>query len=135
MNKQEFKAIKMIAEKLNWKSVNFATIKKMVRNQQALELDTVGECNDEEETLLSIALWDKDKIISTIYVSSYCDLVMWDVYCFCDDMGITPEDFSAMLTWYSVKDGLLAAEYEIEDEYEDYLVACAEDAYNQIYNY
>lgn len=119
MNKAEFKAIKMIAEKLDWKSVNFETIKQMVRNQQALELDTVGECDDEEDTLLSIALWDKEKIISTMYVSSYQDLVMWGVYSFCDDMGITPEYFSAMLTWNSVKDNLLVADEEAR--YEEWL--------------
>ena len=117
MNKAEFKAIKMIAEKLNWKSVNFETIKQMVRNQQALELDTVGECGSDGETLLSIALCDHDKIVSTMYVSSYQDLIMWNVQCFCDNMGITLEDFSAMLTWHSIKDSLLAAEYEAEESF------------------
>ena len=72
MNKAEFKAIQIIAQKMNWqqKSVSetIEAIKQMVRNQQALELDTVGECDDEEETLLSIALWDKDKVTSTMYV-------------------------------------------------------------------
>ena len=67
MNRAEFKAILAIAKKLGWKSVNFETISQMVRNQQALELDTVGECDGFEETLLSIALWDRDKIVSTLY--------------------------------------------------------------------
>lgn len=128
-NKAELTAMQIIASKLDWhKPVDetVETVTKMVKNQQSLELDTVGECDDFEETLLSIALWDKDKIISTMYVSSYEDLVMWGVYCFCDDMGITPEDFSAMLTWDSIKYSLIAedeeAKYEayLEEYYSDY---------------
>ena len=122
MNKAEFKAIKKIAEKLGWKSVNFETIKQMVRNQQALELDTVGECDDAEETLLSIALWDANKIASTMYVSDYESLVMWGVYSFCDEMGIDMDTFNAMLQWNSCKMNFLAPEYEAEDiAYEEYL--------------
>jgi hypothetical protein len=122
MNKAEFKAIKKIAEKLGWKSVNFETIKQMVRNQQALELDTVGECDGDEETLLSIALWDADKIASTMYVSDYESLVMWGVYSFCDEMGIDIDTFNAMLQWNSCKMNFLAPEYEAEDiTYEEYL--------------
>lgn len=123
MNKAEFKAIKMIAEKLDWKSVNFETIKQMVRNQQALELDTVGECDDEEDTLLSIALWDKEKIISTMYVSSYQDLVMWGVYSFCDSMGITPEVYSDMVTYYNcIQPEVICDEYTdwLNEYYSDY---------------
>ena len=128
-NKAELKAMLMIASKLNWQKPvdeTVETVTKMVKNQQSLELDTVGECDDFEEALLSIALWDKDKIISTMYVSSYEDLVMWGVYCFCDDMGITPEDFSAMLTWDSIKYSLIAEEEEakheayLEEYYSDY---------------
>ena len=70
MNKAELKAINIIATKMNWmhKPVceTIETIKQMVRNQQALELDTVGECDGDEETLLSIALWNHDKIVSTM---------------------------------------------------------------------
>ena len=122
MNKAEFKAIKKIAEKLGWKSVNFETIKQMIRNQQSLELDTVGECDDAEETLLSIALWDADKIASTMYVSDYESLVMWEVYSFCDEMGIDMDTFNAMLQWNSCKMNFLAPEYEAEDiAYEEYL--------------
>ena len=91
MNKAEFKAIQIIAQKMNWQqkpvSETIETINQMVRNQQALELDTVGECDGDEETLLSIALWDKDKITSTMYVSDYASLVMWGVECFKEDMG------------------------------------------------
>ena len=81
MNKAEFKAIKMIAEKLNWQAVNFETIKQMIRNQQALELDCVGECDDDEVTLLSLATQNVEKIASTMWVSSYHDLVLYDRYC------------------------------------------------------
>lgn len=101
MNKAEFKAIQIIAQKMNWQqkpvSETIETIKQMVRNQQALELDTVGECDGDEETLLSIALWDKDKITSTMYVSSYQDLVMWGVECFKEDMGLDTEALAALL--------------------------------------
>lgn len=126
MNKAEFKAISIIADKLNWHNKPVMevceTIKQMVRNQQALELDTVGECDGDEETLLSIALWNADKIVSTMYVSDYESLVMWGVECFCEDMGITSKDFSAMLTWNSIKDNFLVPEYETEDiAYEEYL--------------
>lgn len=126
MNKAELKAINIIANKMNWMNKpvceTIEIIKQMVRNQQALELDTSGDCDDDEVTLLSIALWEHDKLVSTMYVSDYESLVMWGVYCFCDDMGITPEDFSAMLTWNSVKDNLLAVEDEMRDmaEYDAY---------------
>ena len=136
MNKAEFKAISIIADKLNWHNKPVMEvceiIKQMVRNQQALELDTVGECDDPEETLLSIALWDHDKIVSTQYVSDYESLVMWGVECFCEDMGITSKDFSAMLTWNSIKDNFLVPEYEMEDraiqEENDYYLECMEEA-------
>ena len=132
MNKAEFKAIKMIAEKLNWQSVNFETIKQMVRNQQALELDTVGKCDDEEKTLLSIALLDADKIRSTLFVTDYCSLQEWTWNLFCEDMGITNEDMVAMMHWYNVKDDLLAEEYELEEmaiqEEDDYYLECMQDA-------
>ena len=123
MNRAEFKAIKKIAEKLDWKAVNFETIKQMVRNQQALELDIIGECDDEEDTLLSIALWDKDAIISTMYVSDYMSMVMWNVECFCEDMGITPEDYANMVTYYNcIQPEVIADEYEawLNDYYSDY---------------
>ena len=121
MNKAELKAISTIADKLNWKNKPVMevceTINQMVRNQQSLELDTVGKCDDFEETLLSIALWDMDKITSTMYVSDYISLVMWGVQTFCDDMGITTEDFSAMLTWEFCKMNFLVPEYEAEDDF------------------
>ena len=128
MNKAEFKAIKMIAEKLNWQAVNFETIKQMVRNQQALELDTVGECDGDEETLLSIALWDVEKITSTMYVSDYFSLANWNCYCNSGLEDITFEDFCAMMYWDTIKAELLAAEYEEEEMAYDHYLACVEDA-------
>ena len=128
-NKAELTAMQMIASKLDWhKSVDetVETITKMVRNQQSLELDTSGECDDFEETLLSLALWDYDKIVSTLYVSDYESLVMWGVECFCEDMGITTKEFSDLLTWNSVKDLLLVEEMEKQEEEEHY--------YNMIYD-
>ena len=123
MNKQEFKAINMIASKMNWqnKPVEYVieTISQMVRNQQALELDTVGECDDFEETLLSIALWNRDKIVSTMYVADYTSLVMWGVECFKDDMGLDSEALTALFNWEACKMNFLAPEYELEDELEE----------------
>ena len=97
MNKKEFKAIMTIAEKLDWQSVNFETISQMVRNQQALMLDCIGKCDDFTNTLMGISEMTRDNIASTMYVSDYTSLVMWGVECFCDDMGITRNDFNAML--------------------------------------
>lgn len=118
MNKAGLKAIQMIANKMNWgqKPVSEAlkTISTMVKNQQALELDTVGECDDYEETLLSIALWDKDRITSTMYVSDYESLVMWNVECFKEDMGLDSEALTALLNWNSCKENFLIPEYEWE---------------------
>jgi len=119
MNKNEFKAISMIAKKMNWQNKPVMevceTIKQMVRNQQALELDCIGECDGDEETLLSIALWSKDKIRSTMFVTDYCSLQEWSWNLFCEDMGITSEDMTAMMHWWNVKNDLLAVEYEEED--------------------
>ena len=117
MNHAELKAIISIANKLEWKSVDIETVIQMVRNQQALELDTVGECDDFEETLLSIALWDKDKIISTMYVSDYTSLVMWGVELFKEDMGLDSEALTALFNWEACKMNFLAPEYEAEDEF------------------
>lgn len=132
MNRAEFKAILAIAKKLGWKSVNFETISQMVRNQQALELDTVGECDGFEETLLSIALWDRDKIVSTMYVSSYEDLVMWGVECFKEAMGLDSEALTALWNWEACKMNFLVPEYEMEEEAMDadydYWLECSQDA-------
>ena len=124
-NNAELKAMQIIASKLNWQKPAYETVEtitKMVKNQQALELDCVGECDDFEETLLSIALWDKDKIVSTLYVNDYESLVMWEVECFKEDMGLDSEALTALFNWEACKMNFLAPEYEAEDiAYEEYL--------------
>lgn len=84
MNKQELQAICLIVNKLGWNDMPavecLKQIKQMVKNQQSLELDTIGECDDEEETLLSIAIWNADKIASTVFVDSYQAMVAWEKY-------------------------------------------------------
>ena len=124
-NKAELKAMQIIADKLNWhKPVDetVETICKIVSNQQAMELDCIGECDAFEETLLSIALWDKDKIVSTMYVSDYESLVMWGVECFKEDMCLDSEALTALWNWEACKMNFLAPEYEAEDiAYEEYL--------------
>ena len=121
MNKAEFKAINIIADKLNWQQKPVMevceTVKQMVRNQQALELDTVGECDGDEETLLSIALWDRDKITSTMYVNDYTSLIMWGVECFKEDMGLDTEALAALWNWEACKMNFLVPEYEMEESF------------------
>ena len=127
MNKAEFKAISIIAEKLNWQNKpvdeTVETISKMVSNQQSLELDCVGECDDFEETLLSMALWDSDKIGSTLYINDYHSLVNYKFNLFLEDMGITEEDYKAMLNYYvNISGEAIADEYDewLEEYYSDY---------------
>ena len=121
MNKAELRAITLIVKKLGWNDMPavevIPTIEKMVANQQALELDCVGECDDFEETLLSLALQDIDKIYSTQYVSSYTDMVMWEAKEFSDTMGITMDMLPDLLTWESIKWNVIAESCQKEDEY------------------
>ena len=139
MNKAELIAMQLIAKKLGWNGKPVVeileTINQMVRNQQALELDTVGECDDYEETLLSIALRDKDNLISTMYVSDYTDLVMWGVELFKEDMGIDSEALAAMFNWQACKDSILAPMYEAEDEFSRLAAEYNDADWYQFYNY
>ena len=133
MNKAEFKAIQIIAQKMNWQqkpvSETIETINQMVRNQQALELDTVGECDGDEETLLSIALWDKDNILSTQYVSDYVSLCMWPYVLFSDDMGMYPSDLCNMITYYNCIQPEIFEEQDFEEFLADeYYYECLRDA-------
>lgn len=124
MNKQEFKAIMLIAKKMNWqdKPVEcvIETINQMVMNDQALGLDCCGECDDYEETLLSIATWDIDKIVSCLYCWDYithCNY--WD---FLKETGMSGMEFHVWMTEYQ---DYLAKEYaKEEDAYQDYLDDC-----------
>lgn len=125
-NKAELKAMQIIASKLNWNKPVYETVEtitKMVCNQQALELDCVGECDDFEETLLSMALWDADKIGSTLYIDDYHSLINYKYSLFLEDMGITDSDYKAMLNYYvNISGEAMAAEYEawLDDYYSDY---------------
>ena len=123
MNHDELKALMLIVKKLSWNDKPalevIETITQMVRNQQSLELDTVGECDDFEKTLLSMATWSVDKIVSTQFVSDYASHCLWPIQCFCDEIGITPDDYCAMLTYYNC---IQPEVFEMEDEaYEEYL--------------
>ena len=124
MNKAELTAICLIAEKMNWQNKPVMevceTIKQIVRNQQALELDCIGECDDFEETLLSIATWDIDKIVSCLYTWDYqTHTAYWQ---FLKETGMSGLDFYYWMTDYQ---DVLAAEYAAEeDAYQDYLDDC-----------
>jgi hypothetical protein len=119
MNRQEFKAISRIARKMHWHNKPVIEvceiINQMVRNQQALELDCTGECDDYEETLLSIATWNND----------YHSLIGYEHSLFLETMGITEEDYKAMQEYYdtvALQHGIEDAEYEREcEEYEQAL--------------
>lgn len=135
MNKAEFKAISMICQKLDWNTRPVIevceSIKQMVRNQQSLEIDTIGECDDEEDTLLSIALWDSAKIFSTLLVSDYqslCDYHQnYKGLLFLEDMGLgSNADVGIMIAYAEQSAELLAAEYEEEDYEFDMLTSFKE---------
>ena len=133
-NKAELKAMQIIASKLNWNKPVYETVEtitKMVHNQQAMELDCVGECDDFEETLLSLSLWDADKIGSTLFINDYHSLVNYKFNLFLEDMGITDEDYKAMLNYYVNIEPEAFAE---EVDYEEYLVSQTEEYWDTIYS-
>ena len=121
MNKAELKAINIIATKMNWmhKPVceTIETIKQMVSNQQALMMDTIGECDDFEDELLTLAIQDADKIVSRLYVSDYFSLAEW---CnFLETMHIDGLTAHALLSTYDLVKAAIAEDYD--EEYEAYL--------------
>ena len=130
-NKAELKAMQLIAKKLNWhKPVveTIETITKMVRNQQAMELDCAGECDDFEETLLSLALWDTDKILSTQYTNDYHSLLDFKHKLFLEDMGITDSDYRIMLDYYvNIQPEAFAKEENYSDIDADYYAEIMDD--------
>ena len=130
-NKAELKAMQIIASKLNWhKPVDetVETICKMVSNQQALELDCVGECDDFEETLLSLALCDTDKILSTQYINDYHSLLDFKYKLFLEDMGITDSDYRIMLDYYvNIQPETFAKEENYSDIDSDYYAEIMDD--------
>lgn len=128
MNKAEMKAIQMIAEKMSWHNKPVCdvieTINQMVRNDQALGLDCCGECDDFEETLLSIATWDIDQIVSCLYCWDYTTHCSY--WHFLKETGMSGMDFHVWMTTYDqVKDAIAEAhdaecEEWLEDYYSDY---------------
>lgn len=119
MNKNEFKAIQMIARKMNWqdKPVEcvIETINQMVRNDQALGLDCCGECDDYEETLLSIATLDIDKIVSCLYTWDYT--THSDYWHFLKETGMSGMDLYLWMTTYNQIQQAFANHYEAEEEF------------------
>jgi len=75
MNKQELRAITLIVKKLGWNDMPATTaleaIQRMVNNDIAVGADCCGIVDDPEDSLLSIALWDADKIWMRLFVSDY----------------------------------------------------------------
>ena len=117
MNKQEFKAINMIARKMNWqdKPVEcvIETINQMVMNDQALGLDCCGECGDFEETLLSMATWDINKIVACLYCWDYT--THCDYWHFLKESGMSGMDFYVWMTTYDQYQQALGEEYDMEE--------------------
>jgi hypothetical protein len=75
MNKQELRAITLIVKKLGWNdmpaTVAIPAIQRMINNDIAVGADCCGVVEDREDSLLSIALWDADKIWMTLFVNDY----------------------------------------------------------------
>ena len=75
MNKAELTALRLIANKLGWNGKPVVevipTIRQMVINRQNHDLDCFMDYDGFEETLLSMALWDANRIISSLYVYDY----------------------------------------------------------------
>lgn len=134
MNKAEFKAINMIANKLGWQhkpvSEVVEVINQMVMNDQALSLDCCGECDDYEETLLSIATWDIDRIVSCLYTWDYT--THYNYWHFLRETGMSGTEFHVWMTTYDQVKQTLAEDYEMEDivneEDYDYWLECSKDA-------
>ena len=130
-NKAELTAMQMIAGKLNWhKPVleTIGTITKMVRNQQSLELDCIGECGAFEETLLSLALWDADKIGSTLFINDYHSRINYKYNLFLEDMGITDSDYRIILDYYlNIQPEAFAEEEDYSNIDADYYAEIMDD--------
>ena len=66
MNKAELMAITKIANKMNWQKLPVErvvnTINQMVKCDQTRQIETFGFSDDFEESLLTMALWDKHRL-------------------------------------------------------------------------
>lgn len=117
MNKNEFKAISMIAKKMNWQNKPvecvIETVNQMVMNNQALGLDCCGECDDYEETLLSIATWNIDKIVSCLYTWDYT--THCNYWHFLNETGMSGMEFHVLMTTYDQYQQALGEEYDMEE--------------------
>lgn len=117
MNRNEFKAISMIAKKMDWQNKPvecvIETVNQMVRNDQALGLDCCGECDDYEDTLLSIATWDIDKIVSCLYTWDYT--THCDYWHFLKETGMSGMEFHVLMTTYDQYQQALGEEYDMEE--------------------
>ena len=75
MNRQELRAIALIVKKLGWNdmpaTIALEAIQRMVNNDMAVGADCCGVIDDPEDSLLSIALWDVDKIWMSLFISDY----------------------------------------------------------------
>ncbi len=75
MNKAELRAITLIVKKLGWNdmpaTVALEAIQKMINNDIAVGADCCGIVEDSEDSLLSIATWDANKIWMTLFISDY----------------------------------------------------------------
>ena len=102
-SKQELLAMQAIASKLNWHKPAYETVEtitKMVWNQQSLMSDCTGGYCSFEDTLEIMASWDEERLLSTIVVSDYQSLIEYNFNVFLGHMGITHEDYYAMVDYY-----------------------------------
>ena len=144
MNQAEMKALLMIVKKLGWNDKPalevIESITQMVRNQQSLELDTVGECDDFEETLLTMALWDSDRVFSTLLVSDYQTLCDYNQNfkgsLFLEDMGLgSYADIGVMMEYAEYSAMLLAPIYEAEEAFARLAAEYNDTDWMDYYNY
>ena len=67
MNKQELRAMLLIAKKLHWNGkpaeMVILTIKDMVIEQQYIEMARYNDCDGAEETLLSMGTWEPGRLL------------------------------------------------------------------------
>ena len=100
MNKQELQAICLIVNKLGWndmpveKVIN--NIIEIVRYQQNAELKLFGDCDDFEESLLSMATWNHETLMNI-----HVDVVMTEVYNMCEFLGCDGPTFIDTVAFYN----------------------------------
>lgn len=120
-NKKELSAMLRIAETMGWNKKPVVevmkTITMMVNNQQSVEMDCVGECDDFSTTLERISQFDGENIITCLHVYDYTSLIAWEVMRTSDIFGMSVWDFYNLQNWLDNKDNILAAIDEEEDEF------------------